>query len=135
MLQFNILSPKFGHMEASINWFIHKSNKFNILHQFPDVKDHVFSTNVSWKLACTNSFHQKLTKYNVLDQVLHLKIILKQNIYSKSPINSQKHIFCVKKMCILSPNFGNKMASTNLIYHSTIKYKILDEITIDKLIP
>ena len=45
----------------------------------------VVSPNFVHKVACTNLFYHNLIKINNLDQILKLKLISEQIIYSKSP--------------------------------------------------
>ena len=45
----------------------------------------------------------------------------------KKAENGKKHIFSLK-MCVLNPNFGNKVTSINLYYRNSMRYSILGEI-------
>ena len=66
-------------------------------------------------------------RYILLERISKVKLTLKWIIWSKRPKTAKKHIFSLK-MCVLNPNFGNKVTSINLHYRNSMRYSILSEI-------
>ena len=87
----------------------------------------VLNTNFGNQVTSINLYYRNLMRYSILGEIIPAKLTLKLIIWSKRPKTAKKHIFSLK-MCVLNPNFGNKVTSINFYHRNSMRYSILGEI-------